>query len=69
MVGKARAVNAQVRAYAEADPQDNVEFVDVFTPMLGPDGEPRAELYRSDALHLNDAGYALWRTLLLPHLR
>jgi lysophospholipase L1-like esterase len=69
MVGKARAVNAQVRAYAEADPQDNVEFVDVFTPMLGPDGEPRAELYRSDALHLNDAGYTLWRTLLLPHLR
>lgn len=67
LLEEARAVNAAVRDYSRKE--KFVDFVDVFTAMLGPDGEPRAELYRSDALHLNDAGYALWRSLLLPHLR
>lgn len=62
----AREANALVRAYAEA--HDGTDFIDVFTPMLGADGAPRPELFRSDALHLNDAGYGLWRTVLLRHL-
>lgn len=35
-------------------------FVDVFDPMLGPDGLPRKELYAEDGLHLSPAGYQLW---------
>jgi lysophospholipase L1-like esterase len=47
----------------------NLDFVDVFTPMLGPDGAPRADLYGADALHMNEAGYALWRELISARLR
>lgn len=46
----------------------NLYFVDVFTPMLGPDGEPRAELFKPDALHLNPAGYALWQSVIVKSL-
>jgi len=43
-------------------------FLDVEKPMLGKDGQPRPELFRMDKLHLNDAGYDLWNSLLSPHL-
>lgn len=43
-------------------------FVDVWTPMLGPDGQPRPELFTDDMLHMNATGYALWRELLVPLL-
>jgi len=43
-------------------------FLDVETPMLGADGQPRAEMFRTDNLHLNDAGYAVWNALVAPHL-
>jgi lysophospholipase L1-like esterase len=43
-------------------------FIDVEPAMLGDDGQPRAELFRADKLHLSDAGYAVWTRLLEPHL-
>lgn len=67
LVGKARAANRMVREYADAHPQ--VDYIDVFTPMLTADGTPRRELFRADALHLNDAGYALWRSIIRPFVR
>lgn len=54
-----RAANALVRACCEA--ADGLHFIDLFTPMLGADGLPRPELFLEDGLHLNEAGYALWR--------
>jgi lysophospholipase L1-like esterase len=41
-------------------------YVDVFTPMLDPGGQPRAALYGPDSLHMSRSGYLLWRTLLDP---
>ncbi len=43
-------------------------FVDVWTPMLGEDGMPRAELFLKDQLHMNDSGYEIWTKLVEPHL-
>jgi lysophospholipase L1-like esterase len=39
-------------------------YIDVFTPMLGPDGQPRAELFLDDGLHLSRSGYQLWTRVL-----
>ena len=47
----------------------DVAFIDVFEPMLGSDGQPRESLFLADRLHLNPAGYALWRRILDPHVR
>ncbi len=52
-----------------ADQNEFLEMVDVVTPMLGPDGLPRPELYLDDQLHLNENGYALWSQLVRPYLQ
>lgn len=62
-----REANALVKA-AAADMRD-VAFVDVFTPMLDADGQPRPELFGDDGLHMNQKGYALWRGIVAPYLR
>ena len=41
-------------------------YVDVFTPMIGADGRPRAELFGPDSLHMTRAGYLIWRAKLAP---
>ncbi|MGL6097056.1 MAG: SGNH/GDSL hydrolase family protein [Fimbriiglobus sp.] len=56
------AVNRDVRAALDGRPGG--AFVDVYTPMLGPDGGPRPELYAADGLHLSPAGYRLWADAL-----
>lgn len=52
-----RKANAGIRAECA---NLGVIYVDVFTPMLGPDDAPRAELFGPDRLHLSPEGYRLW---------
>lgn len=54
-----RATNELIRAYVGTVP--NAQYVDVHGAMLAADGSPRAELFGADRLHMNAAGYALWR--------
>jgi lysophospholipase L1-like esterase len=54
---------------AESAKRKRVTFVDISAPMLGTDGKPRPELFLADGLHMNSAGYAVWRQILLPHLQ
>lgn len=62
-----RRANALIQAACQ--PERGVTFVDTFTPTLGLDGKPRAELFAPDQLHLNAGGYAVWREVLRPYLR
>ena len=57
--------NAGISAYAKTA---DVDFIDVHTPMLNGDGSVREELFRADRLHLNAAGYALWKTVIASHV-
>lgn len=56
--------NAAVKAVCAADPA--LAFVDLAPVLLGADGQPRAELYVADQLHLAPAGYALATGLIKP---
>ena len=56
-----------IRHYARRE--KGVRFIDVFTPMLDRAGEPRADLFVQDGLHLNDKGYALWASIIGPMIR
>jgi len=62
-----RAANALILAYART--QKNIRYIDVFTPMLGADGQPREDLFGPDRLHMNRTGYALWISLIAPALQ
>jgi lysophospholipase L1-like esterase len=54
--------NALVREYAAT--QKGVAYIDVFTPMLGKDGQPQQKWFGPDGLHMNRSGYELWIGLL-----
>jgi len=62
-----REANEMIRAYVVGE--DDLIYIDVFTPMLGPDGTPRPELFVADRLHLSKQGYDLWREIVAPHLK
>jgi lysophospholipase L1-like esterase len=59
--------NALIREHAARDTR--LDFIDIYKPMLAADGQPRAELFREDRLHLNAQGYALWHDVIAAHLR
>lgn len=58
LLPRIRQANALVRAYAGR--QRDVGYLDVFTPMLGADGQPQPRWFGPDGLHMNRQGYALW---------
>ena len=60
-----RQANALIRADARGL---RVDYIDVFTPMLDAVGQPRIDLFVEDRLHMNPAGYALWRSIVAPYL-
>lgn len=66
LVDAMREANAQIRAIAEGDALQ--EYIDVDAPLLDAEGNPRADLFVEDGLHLNEAGYAIWADLVRPHL-
>jgi lysophospholipase L1-like esterase len=43
-------------------------FVDVYHPMLTPQGQPIDSLFLSDKLHMNEKGYRIWQQILQPYL-
>jgi lysophospholipase L1-like esterase len=60
-----RRANELIERLCSGDPR--LAYVDVATPLL--DGEkPRADLYRWDGLHLNEAGYREWTRVIRPRL-
>ena len=62
-------VTRQLNARLEELASTNYKwFIDVFTPMLDDSGQPRPELFNSDMLHMNAAGYELWQSIIEPVL-
>src|SRR6266404_3403952 len=66
IVDQMRQANTLIRNYSSNDKR--LLFIDVFTPMLGTDGNPRPELFGLDKLHMNRQGYDLWKSVLAPYL-
>jgi lysophospholipase L1-like esterase len=65
--GEMQATNALLRQYSLESP--SIHFVDVGTPMIGPDGQPIPELFVSDGLHMTQAGYDVWDRVVGPVLQ
>jgi lysophospholipase L1-like esterase len=66
-----RLTNAYIRALntqlAKAAHGQNLDFIDLFTPLLGPDGQlPQA--FTFDGVHLTSLAYAVWLETLKPYL-
>jgi len=61
-----RQANALIAGYVQTVPE--MRYIDIFSPMLDAQGQPRAELFGADRLHLNDAGYRLWQSVIAADL-
>jgi lysophospholipase L1-like esterase len=64
LVEKTRQTNALLREFAATDPR--LSYVDVFTPMIGPDGKPIPSHFVEDGLHMTPEGYRVWTAALTP---
>lgn len=53
---------------AEIRTQPRAQFIEVDAAMLDSQGNPRAELFRWDGLHMNAKGYAVWTSVIRPIL-
>ncbi len=67
LADKIRKANQAISTICEGD--DKLNYVDIFKPMIGPDGKPRPELFLKDGLHLNKDGYRLWASAIRPLLK
>jgi lysophospholipase L1-like esterase len=67
LIDRVRDANLRLRGIAEL--HAGVTFVDVEPAMLNADGQPREDLFVKDGLHLNEAGYRVWTSLLKPVLQ
>ncbi len=61
---QARTANELIRHFCLALGPEQFQFIDLTTPLLGPDGTPEAKYFRDDKLHLTEAGYAVWNRVL-----
>ena len=61
-----QATNAGLVERAAADAR--LTFIDVATPMLNEAGTPKPDLFIADGLHMNGAGYDIWREVVRPVL-
>jgi lysophospholipase L1-like esterase len=66
LIERFRETNRLIRGFAES--QHDIIFLDVERAMLDAHGQPRAELFVKDMLHMNRAGYEIWTELVRPHL-
>ena len=64
--GKIKAVNGLIAGYCR---RHGIAFVNAFPLMLGADGLPRPDIDVDDHVHMNAAGYAIWRDATMPFLK
>jgi len=53
---------SKLRAFCDEDAR--LTLVDVGPAMLGADGEPKADIFLEDRLHMNRQGYEIWRDVV-----
>lgn len=65
-IEKVKAVNAAIETWMKEQPK--MKFINTFPHMLGADGLPKPDIFQTDRLHMNAAGYAIWKEIVAPFL-
>lgn len=63
---KMAASNELIKSFIKN--QKNIQFLDVYSAMLGADGLPLNDIFIADKLHMNAKGYSIWQKLIAPLL-
>lgn len=54
--------NGMLKNYCESN--NELQYINVWDPMLGENGRPNPQIFTSDSLHMNIAGYLLWKDII-----
>src|SRR6478672_11791314 len=65
LMPKMAAANTQIQQYLKH--QKHAGFIDVYDPMLDANGQPKAELFLEDQLHMKPVGYQIWQKIIRPY--
>ena len=66
LVEKQRETNRLAKEYIARD--SNLDYIDFWDVLMGPDGKPRPDLFVPDRLHNNDSGYKIRAQAVRSHL-
>lgn len=58
LMPKMKEANKLIRDFMHK--QKRTSFIDVYSLMIGSDGNPKKELFLEDRLHMNEEGYEIW---------
>jgi lysophospholipase L1-like esterase len=61
------ASNKLIKKYLKK--KKNTSFISVWNSMLDKDGQPIADIFIEDRLHMNAKGYAIWQKIIEPYLQ
>lgn len=64
---KYESFNRQLKQWTST--KKNVLYADVWTPMLGENGDVRKDLFIGDNLHMNRAGYDIWKNVIGQYIK
>ena len=67
LMPKAAKTNELIKNYSTK--KRDLVYIDICTPMLGADGQPRRELFLRDMLHMNRSGYEVWKKAVAEYLK
>jgi len=67
LMPKAAKTNELIKNYSTK--KRDLVYIDIYTPMLGDDGQPRKELFLADMLHMNRSGYEVWKKAVASYLK
>lgn len=61
-----KRANAHIKTFLQG--QRKAAFINVYDAMLDAQGNPKAEIFLDDQLHMNASGYAIWKKIIQPYL-
>ncbi len=60
------AANQMIKNFITS--RSKARYIDVYRPMHDANGNVMNDIFKSDMLHLNEKGYAIWQKAILPYL-
>ena len=63
-IGEVRKTNDLLRK--ECETAGWMKFIDTTSPLIGADGQPKAECFIPGNIHMLPAGYAIWKSVIAP---
>jgi len=66
MRGRMQEANKHIKKFLRK--KKNTCYISVWKAMLDEKGTPKEEIFGPDHLHMNDKGYAIWKSIIEPYL-